>query len=678
MSDILGPFLMKPTPKSMGVWICGKSLSRKLVLKVFHNDVEVDSVPFSELQDTQYGVLTAESLKLSPGLTYTYKILDDGKPEYFGLAESDFSFKTMNEDDGRELKFVAISCNGIEEYEHHNKTGNAWAMWERLLAECEKNNDLSFCLLAGDQIYMDDEFEKDKNFISKSPNEIRARILSVYTKYWGNISYRKIMARVPSFLMWDDHDLIDGFGSRPEQFSKTGIETKEWAEYRKYLTEAFYEFQASRNPGNFSKLGPFSFSLEAKKSGFVVLDLRSQRNAVLKEMLNSEHKKIIESHVDGLLQRNVETVFIVTPVTLARMGGKIEHVLGHVSNYLWNLTHNISNTIKWRTVLWTVLATLALASVQVRLNGQAAHFSSLLGGFLCLAYVVLDVFSNKNFLSRRWTWFFRGLTGVYGISILAYAYLFWDWSVFVKVDWSRTSRDLLELELKVLPALWVSVLGLYTAQAPKLSDKTKKIISFSSLLVVLIFFMGVNWVGLPGKGSALGLWIIPLWIMHGAGISFYLLALLEASGALDTIAGLDDDIKDSWSSEANRDELNWLCKQIKKVHDAGKRVVIITGDIHTGGVSKISFDNKFQNESDTVYQIVSSPIAYVPMGYLVEKFTSGNSVNKILKGDEPLFSYNLFYRCERNFTIISTAPGEGVTSEFHFEDVGLKETVRIQ
>lgn len=678
MSNVIGPFLMKPTSQSMGFWICGKTLSEKLELKIFHGTVEVDSVPFTELQSSQYGVRTAESFKLSPGLVYTYKILEDGKLNYFGLGDSDFLFKTVNESDGRELQFVAISCNGIEEFEHHNKTGNAWAMWERLLAECEKNNDLSFCLLAGDQVYMDDEFEKDKKFISKSPDEIRTRILKVYSKYWGNIAYRKIMARVPSFLMWDDHDLIDGFGSRPEQFSKKGVETEDWVEYRKYLTEAFYEFQASRNPGNFSKTGPFSFSLEMKKSGFVVMDLRSQRNAVLKEMLNSEHKKIIEGQIDSLLQRNVGSVFIVTPVTLARMGGKIEQILGHVSNYLWNLTHNISNTIKWRTVLWTVLASLALASVQVRLNGQAAHFASLLGGFLCLAYVMLDVISSKNFLSKKATWSLRGLTGLYGVSILTYAFFVWDWSIFTNVDWSKTFRDLRELELKVLPALWLSVIGLYFLQALKMSDKAKKVISIVTLVVVLIFFAGVNWIGLPGKGSALGYWVIPLWVMHIAGILFYMLALLEACGALDTIAGLDDDIKDSWSSEANRNELEWLRKQIRKVKAAGKRVVIIAGDIHTGGVSKISFDNKFQNEGDTVYQIVSSPIAYVPMGYLVEKFTSGNSVNKISEGDESLYSYNLFYRCERNFTIISTAPGKGVKSEFHFEDVGLKETISIK
>lgn len=168
MSNVIGPFLMKPTSKSMGVWICGKNLSKKLELRIFQGNVEVDSVPFSEQQNSQYGVRTAESFKLSPGIAYTYKILDDGKPDYFGLGDSDFSFKTINEDDGRELQFIAISCNGIEEFENHNKTGNAWAMWERLLVECERNNDLSFCLLAGDQVYMDDEFEKDKKFISKS------------------------------------------------------------------------------------------------------------------------------------------------------------------------------------------------------------------------------------------------------------------------------------------------------------------------------------------------------------------------------------------------------------------------------------------------------------------------------------------------------------------------------
>ncbi len=157
------------------------------------------------------------------------------------------------------------------------------------------------------------------------------------------------------------------------------------------------------------------------------------------------------------------------------------------------------------------------------------------------------------------------------------------------------------------------------------------------------------------------------------------LSLLEAIGAIDLVADLDDDIKDSWSSETNRKELIWFYDLLSMIQSKGIRPVILAGDIHTGGVSKLSVDRNFTDKEKVIYQLVSSPISYVPMASLVEKLTSSSFVNEMKLEGKSLFSYNLFYMCKRNFTVITpSSSSNALEADFYFEDLANPENVCIK
>ena len=491
------------------------------------------------------------------------------------------------------------------------------------------------------------------------------------------------MARLPSYLMWDDHDLIDGFGSRPEQFNKLGIEADDWKLYREYLTNAFYEFQACRNP-NWSNLpnGPFSFSQKIGNKGFIVLDLRSERNFILKKLINEEHKEEIEKKVDELLEDKVDTIFFVSPVTITRMGDGVEILMGKISNYLWHLLSWLGYQPSiFKPLVWWLLASISFLTVQMSIDTNQSSPLCMWFFSFCLINIIADLTNNANYFSKKHTRNMRAANYTIILGILIYQRI-WTWN---PVNFISTleivirevvvagiySWTLLITSLITILLLYCSSLQKVKTYPIKFLAPVIKKVGYFSLVFSIIF---ITWLGMPGEEFRFKL--ILLFTVQIAAIFLFLLGVLEALGTIDMIAGLDDDIADALSSEANEQELKWFQSVCKKIQNKNVKVVVLTGDIHTGGISKLSFDRNFEDPNKIIYQIVSSPISYVPMSHLVEKLTTNNTVIEMPKNSGGFYTYNSFYRCERNFVVIRISKNTpNLLASFYFEDVKSPEVV---
>jgi hypothetical protein len=306
--------------------------------------------------------------------------------------------------------------------------------------------------------------------------------------------------------------------------------------YKDILTDVFYKMQASRNPeviGN--KNNGYSFETSIGNLSFLALDLRSHRNIKggldgFGIMISEEHKRELKKRFTQLQKKViVDTVFIISPVTIARMGGKIEKAIGKMANSVWD--------ISW----W------------------------------------LTRYYNKSWV-RTLPWFF--------ISMILFGLL-------------------------ICSCCWLKAL----------------------FLLLFIFS--------------------------------FLMIILEATGFLDELAGLDDDINDAWSSEINARELHWLAIQINQLLGARKKVVILSGDIHTGGLTYLNFDKGI------VSQVTSSPISCNPMSPLVERLTSGFNKIQLPEKDSVCEAENIFFKCKRNFVLCKTYTENSkkrVDVEFYFEN----------
>lgn len=636
-SQYLGPFLMHPSPTSMGFWFFSKNPISNAVIIVGDQTINLKLNTFPN-----YFIYTCDISGLNPKTTYYYSLrIDDENYLPRGLEQTDLTFTTFPDDNDYPMDFILMSCHGVEEYERKHSLENTWTMWKKINSELDANKNCYFAVLGGDQVYMDDAFQtKIETFKEGSTLAHREEIIRVYIKYWENPEYHKVFCRLPSFLMWDDHDLIDGFGSRSDSFKK--LELKEsWSNYKKAQSEAFLAFQAVRNPNPLIKDNTnYSFIFEHLNFSLLSLDARSERNVNRNQMLSSKSWDKITTSITN--SQSSDFVFINSPVTMARMGGDLEKHLGSFANYLWmttNLFQNVNNGLKG--LFWQLIAFLTFFTYQYELPNFPYISSNFVIVLLCIillfrSYLGSSLFSGKLRTTLR--------TATWAVLLLATFFIFWEIHQNRKHLQSVT-QDALLIELISNSKLYAFILC--SAIITHLFfgiKKAKKISITLPFIHVVLFVFCIMWSGIPGKNFNLN--ILTVIFSPILSITLSVIGLAQYYGAIDEIASLDDDIKDGWSSEQNKTEFKRLIKIIKELIEKDKKVVILSGDIHTGGLTEF----KFHDLDKTFYQITSSPITYPPMPPLVEKLTSGI---KPIALQENLIANNIFFVSQRNFAVVS-------------------------
>jgi len=276
-------------------------------------------------------------LNLNPSLSDKYRESDPQK----GLQAEDLFFWTLPTDGyGRQLDFLLMTC-------HHpgtkkNDGFDGFAVWNRIpeIIATEQNANVRFAILAGDQIYADEIETKVLN--EDDPAKRRQHYLDVYRKFWDSEHYRRVLCRLPAVLMWDDHDITDGWGSREDSFQKDKPQEFEpqWLGLFNAAKDMFRIMQASRNPDPLSNdfaLG-FDTCFSVGRAGFVMADLRSHRNVrAFRRTENGksefagriwlpEQLQLIKDWV-AANRKSLDTLFFVSPVVFSHGAPQIENCL---------------------------------------------------------------------------------------------------------------------------------------------------------------------------------------------------------------------------------------------------------------------------------------------------------------------------------------------------------------
>jgi hypothetical protein len=129
-----------------------------------------------------------------------------------------------------DTRIVYVSCNGQETGDLDREDGERDAMWTRLAAE-HRRSPFALMLHGGDQLYADDVLHAHPEIErwEAAPRDARAGIAFTpeadaavrrfyFERYLGNFgraAMQTVTAEIPSVMMWDDHDIIDGWGSHP-------------------------------------------------------------------------------------------------------------------------------------------------------------------------------------------------------------------------------------------------------------------------------------------------------------------------------------------------------------------------------------------------------------------------------------------------------------------------------
>ncbi len=184
-------------------------------------------------------------------------------------------------------RIAFVSCNGQEHADTSRPREERQGMWRRLSEEQEREP-FSLLLHGGDQLYADEMVQShpelqawfdaghdDKaayEFTSDAASAAARYLLELYVSLYCQEEFKHLARQVPSVMIWDDHDIMDGWGSHPAAMLDSPIGQGLFALCRRL----FMVFQLGREPdtGSASSL---TYSVVYDDLAIIAPDLRSER-----------------------------------------------------------------------------------------------------------------------------------------------------------------------------------------------------------------------------------------------------------------------------------------------------------------------------------------------------------------------------------------------------------------
>lgn len=225
----------------------------------------------------------------APDVEVAYAITVDGAAVAGVDGETAWKFRTPPAGHVG-FRFAYASCNGFSQGDILASHPKPYAMWT-LLRAAHKKQRHHLLAMGGDQIYADAIWQQDwmREFAHLDGEEkIKAKVTAevegnidafyedLYIHQWRRVEVAAVMAVLPSIMMWDDHDIFDGWGS----YTKAQQQSRMFRRIFAAAKRAFELFQLrARDLATMStaQAGSYDFDLKVADTTFLVLDNRAQR-----------------------------------------------------------------------------------------------------------------------------------------------------------------------------------------------------------------------------------------------------------------------------------------------------------------------------------------------------------------------------------------------------------------
>jgi len=234
----------------------------------------------------------------------------------------EFYIPSINE----EVKFAYASCNGFSSPDLLAKINEPYKLWEKL-EENHKKEPFSMLIMGGDQVYADElwskvlELEKwsklkmqDK--VKRKASKTMIRQLKdfyekLYITKWSDKSMSLALATIPTVMMWDDHDIFDGWGSYPEELQNCDVYKNIFNVAKKYFE--IFQIRSLKNTSLLSKKNDhYTFSLKFRNYHILGLDNRTQRS--IHTVMNNEQWKDINKYLDNNILNDNLLILSAVPI----------------------------------------------------------------------------------------------------------------------------------------------------------------------------------------------------------------------------------------------------------------------------------------------------------------------------------------------------------------------------
>lgn len=181
----------------------------------------------------------------------------------------------------------------------------------RATQKCLREENVRLVLMVGDQMYSDypgslslvnrDFFKVKappgrKELTDCNAEEVRRLYQERYRHFWNLPEMKAIQAEHPVYMIWDDHDIVDNWGSDPAH------QEPPWKSVGEGARRAAFDYQASRVM-DWQPLRAFDYPIVYGNQAIYIMDLRTERRVGRNGRLFSDEQQqrlcaFLEEHAD--------------------------------------------------------------------------------------------------------------------------------------------------------------------------------------------------------------------------------------------------------------------------------------------------------------------------------------------------------------------------------------------
>lgn len=186
-----------------------------------------------------------------------------------------------------------------------------------------------FLLLLGDQFYSDALAPLsvrtlfDEQGAPPPLTEALAAYRRICRGFFGEAGMRAVREAVPTYCMWDDHDIFQDWGSLVD-VSPVDRRLFEAA------AQVYCEYQHGRNPGGAIGPPPYPYAFRSGDAGFLMLDLRGARDYQHERLLGGAQWAAVHDYLHGDDARTLQTLFIGATIPIAHVSRWLVHLFEHL------------------------------------------------------------------------------------------------------------------------------------------------------------------------------------------------------------------------------------------------------------------------------------------------------------------------------------------------------------
>lgn len=318
---------------------------------------------FQIKDETNDTTIVLDITDLSSDHVYDYAVMNQNmsqKTKKIILGgEKRLFFRTIPEEKDSPFSFGFYSCHKpfkeVKEDDKVTVVEENMDVWESF-SDTVKKEKLRFILAGGDQVYIDakhlnmwerlrDDMREVEGELRPSEEEMRDMYREIYLHYWGFPSIQEICSRTPMYMTWDDHEILDGYGSyllqgdnkdeldmilpNPKQGKPLSREKR--LELYKRMVNAgkwvYKEYQHSYNPK--TEEGVYDYSFVQGSSAFYVLDGRGYR-----DISKTSNKVLGQAQLDrfkgwmGEMEQkeNIDFIFILSSIPVVHINPEVANL----------------------------------------------------------------------------------------------------------------------------------------------------------------------------------------------------------------------------------------------------------------------------------------------------------------------------------------------------------------